>query len=81
MEITEIPTRLLQRSLNALARGTGLKRVAVDGRPDRRTRAALFRFLAMRGSEGEAALVRAIAALNPAFNTPLSCHLSKLRRV
>ena len=64
MKITESATRRLQRSLNALARGSGLKRVAVDGRLGRGTVAALIRFLACRGPEGEATLVRAMKALD-----------------
>lgn len=64
MEITGIAIRHLQRSLNALGRGSGLPRVAVDGHLGRRTVAALARFLAARGVEGEAALVRAITALD-----------------
>lgn len=63
MKITEDATRRLQRALNAFARGTGLPRLKVDGRPGRRTLAALVRFLAARGAEGETALGRAIAAL------------------
>lgn len=41
----------------------GTPRVSIDGRLGRKTVAALARFLAARGAEGEAALVRAIAAL------------------
>ena len=63
MEITGIAIRRLQRSLNALGRGTGIARLKVDGRLGRKTVAALIRFLAARESEGEAALVRAITAL------------------
>lgn len=63
MEITGIAIRKLQRSLNALARGTGIPRLSVDGRLGVRTVAALARFLAARGAEGEAALVRALRAL------------------
>ena len=64
MRITSIAIRRLQRSLNALGRGSGLPRVAVDGQLGRRTVAVLARFLAARGTEGEAALVRAISALD-----------------
>jgi lysozyme family protein len=64
MEVTVTAIRLLQRSLNALGRGTGCPRLAVDGRLGRRTVAALARFLAARGAEGEVALVRALAALD-----------------
>jgi lysozyme family protein len=64
MEITHNATRRLQRSLNALGRGTGVRRLKVDGRLGRRTVAATIRFLAAREAEGEAALVRAIAALD-----------------
>ena len=63
MEITGIAIRRLQRSLNALGRGLGMPSVKVDGRLGRKTVAALARFLAARGSEGEAALVRALHAL------------------
>ena len=63
MEITGIAIRRLQRSLNALGRGPGLPRLKVDGRLGRRTIAALARFLAARGREGEEALVRALRAL------------------
>jgi hypothetical protein len=63
MEITEITIRRLQRTLNALARGTGLPPVKVDGRLDRRTLTSLARILAVRGGEGEAMLVRAMRAL------------------
>ena len=38
--------------------------IAVDGRLGRRTVAALARFLALRQAEGEAALVRALRALD-----------------
>jgi lysozyme family protein len=64
MEVTDNATRRLQRALNALARGSGLPSVAVDGRLGRRTVVALARFLAARGAEGEAALARAITALD-----------------
>jgi lysozyme family protein len=64
MKITEIMIRRLQRSLNALGRGAGLPRVKVDGQLGRRTVAALARFLATREREGEAALVRALRALD-----------------
>ena len=63
MEITGAASRRLQRALNALTRGAGLKRIGVDGRPGRRTFAALIRFLAAQGREGEAALIRALRAL------------------
>ena len=63
MEITIIETRQLQRALNALGRGTLAPRLAVDGRLGRKTAAAFFRFLALRGTEGEALLVRAMRAL------------------
>ena len=64
MEITGIAIRRLQRSLNALGRGLGMPRLKVDGRLGRRTVAALARFLAARGPEGEAALARALVALD-----------------
>ena len=64
MEITAIAIRRLQRALNALGRGSGLRRIAVDGRLGRRTVTALARFLALRRAEGEAALVRALRALD-----------------
>ncbi len=64
MEVTGKAIRMLQRSLNALTRGTGVPRLAVDDRPGRRTIAALARFLAARGPEGEAALVRALGAMH-----------------
>ena len=64
MEVTEVAIRLLQRSLNALTRGSGVSRLAVDGRLGRHTVAALARFLAARGREGEARLVRAMRALD-----------------
>ena len=64
MKITENVIRLLQRSLNALTRGSGEPRLAVDGRLGRRTIAALARFRAGRGREGEAALLRALGALH-----------------
>ena len=64
MQITEIAIRRLQRTLNALGRGSELPRIAVDGRLGRRTVAALARFLALRQAEGEAALVRALRALD-----------------
>ena len=64
MEIADNAIRKLQRSLNALGRGTGLPRLRVDGRLGRRTVAALARFLAAREREGEAALVRALRALD-----------------
>jgi lysozyme family protein len=63
MEITEVAIRRLQRSLNALGRGAGIQRLRVDGLLDRKTMAALARFLAARGREGEEALVRALTAL------------------
>jgi hypothetical protein len=63
MKITDDTIRRLQRSLNALARGHGARRLAVDGLPGRRTRAAFFHFLAARGADGEALLVRALRAL------------------
>jgi hypothetical protein len=63
MEITNIAIRRLQRSLNALGRGDGVPRLAVDGRLGARTVALLFRFLAARGRRGEEALVRALRAL------------------
>jgi lysozyme family protein len=63
MEVTENAIRLLQRSLNALGRQDGRPGVKVDGRPGRRTLAAFVRFLAARGREGEARLVRAMRAL------------------
>ena len=63
MEITGIAIRRLQRSLNALGREPGLPHLKVDGRLGRRTLAAFVRFLAARGCEGEARLVRAIRAL------------------
>jgi len=63
MEITDQAIRRLQRALNALARGSGFPRLAVDGQLGRMTIAALARFLATRGAEGEAALVRAINVL------------------
>jgi len=64
MKITAIAIRRLQRALNAFARGTDIPRVKVDGRLGRRTVASLVRFLAERGPQGEAALVRALAALH-----------------
>lgn len=63
MEITDIAIRRLQRSLNALGRGLGMPRLKVDGRLGRRTAAALARFLAARGAEGEATLRRALTAI------------------
>lgn len=63
MEITEIAIRRLQRALNAFGRGTEVPRVRVDGRLGRRTAASLIRFLAEHGPQGEAALARALAAL------------------
>ncbi|HYD11565.1 MAG TPA: hypothetical protein VEC11_01825 [Allosphingosinicella sp.] len=63
MEITEDLSRLLQRSLNALGRGTANPLLRVDGRPGRKTKAALFRFLAAGGCGGEAKLLRAMRAL------------------
>lgn len=63
MKITGIAIRRLQRSLNALGRGTGVAQLKVDGRLGRKTVAALARFLAARGREGEARLVRALRAL------------------
>ena len=63
MKITDIAIRRLQRSLNALGRGRGMPRLNVDGRLGRKTVAALARFLAARGPEGEARLVRAMRAL------------------
>ena len=63
MEITDIAIRHLQRSLNALGRGTGRPRLKVDGRLGRKTVSALARFLAVRESEGEEALIRAMRAL------------------
>ena len=63
MKITDETIRRLQRSLNALARGHGARRLAVDGLPGRRTSAAFFRYLAARGREGEAILARAMHAL------------------
>ena len=63
MKNTETMIRLLQRALNALTRGTGLKRLAADGRAGHRTFAALIRFLAAHGPAGEARLVRAVRAL------------------
>lgn len=62
MEITGIAIRL-QRSLNALGRGTKMRQLKVDGRLGRRTIAGLARFLARREREGEAALIRALRAL------------------
>lgn len=55
--------RLLQRALNALNRGLEAPPLAVDGRPGRRTSAALLRYLAARGRKGAAALGRALEAL------------------
>ena len=63
MDITDLAIRRLQRSLNALGRGTGIAQLKVDGLLGRRTVAALIRFLALRGSEGEEALGRAFRAL------------------
>ena len=63
MEITENATRLLQRALNALARGTEVPRLKVDGRAGRKTLACFIRFLAARGPDGEAMLARAVRAL------------------
>ena len=63
MEITGISIRTLQRSLNALGRGVKIPRLKVDGRLGRRTVAALFRFLAAHGAEGEASVSRALRAL------------------
>ena len=63
MEVTGTAIRRLQRSLNALGRGACLPFVKVDGKLGRRTIAALTRFLAARGREGEEALVRALRAL------------------
>jgi lysozyme family protein len=63
MKMTDDAIRLLQRALNALGRGTGLKRIPADGRAGRGTFAALIRFLAARGREGEAMLIRAMRAL------------------
>jgi lysozyme family protein len=64
MEITGIAIRRLQRSLNALGRGLGMRRLTVDGRLGRRTVAALARFLAAREREGEEALIHALRALD-----------------
>ena len=64
MQITGTAIRRLQRALNALGRGSGLPRIAVDGRLGRRTVAALARFLALHQAEGEAALARALRALD-----------------
>jgi lysozyme family protein len=64
MEITENAIRLLQRSLNALGRGTSPPKLKVDGRMGRKTVAALVSFLAAGGREGEARLVRAMRALD-----------------
>ena len=64
MEVTDIAIRRLQRSLNALGRGLGMPQLRVDGRLGRKTVAALARFLAAREQEGEAALVRALRALD-----------------
>jgi lysozyme family protein len=64
VEVTNIAIRRLQRALNALGRGLDLPRLKVDGRPGRRTVAALARFLAAREREGEAALDRALRALD-----------------
>jgi lysozyme family protein len=63
MEITNTAIRLLQRALNALERGTRVRRLKVDGRPGRKTLAAFVRFLAAHGREGEARLARAIGTL------------------
>ena len=63
MKSTGNAIRDLQRSLNALARGTCLRPLVVDGRPGRRTLAGLVRFVAAFGAEGEARLVRAMRAL------------------
>jgi hypothetical protein len=63
MEIADNAIRLLQRTLNALGRGTGTPQLTVDGRPGRRTIAALFRFLAAHGRVGETKLIRAMRAL------------------
>jgi hypothetical protein len=58
-------TRLLQRALNALDRGAGpAQRLALDGLPGPRTRAALGRHLRARGRAGVAALLRALDALH-----------------
>jgi len=64
MESADIAIRRLQRSLNALSRGFGLPLLTVDGRLGRKTVAAIIRFLAAREAEGEAALIRAISALD-----------------
>jgi lysozyme family protein len=63
MGITGIAIRRLQRSLNALGSDTGIPRLRVDGQLGRKTVGSLARFLAARGGEGEAALVRALQAL------------------
>lgn len=63
MKITNNAIRLLQRSLNALGRGTGVPRLKVDGRLGRSTVSALVRFFATHGRQGEAALSRALRAL------------------
>jgi lysozyme family protein len=63
MEITSPAIRRLQRTLNAMGRGLALPRLKVDGRLGANTVRALFRFLAARGPEGEAALSRALRAL------------------
>ena len=64
MNITNLAIRRLQRSLNALGRGLGMPYLKVDGRLGRKTVAALARFLAAREREGEAALTRALRALD-----------------
>ena len=64
MNITNLAIRRLQRSLNALGRGLGMPHLKVDGRLGRKTVAALARFLAAREREGEAALTRALRALD-----------------
>ena len=63
MERTGLRIRRLQRALNALARGSAVARLEVNGRPGRRTAAALVRFLAAHGAAGEARLRRAMRAL------------------
>ena len=73
MKSADTAIRQLQRALNALTRGNGAPRLVVDGRLDRRTVAALIRFLAARGPEGEAALARAVAALrSPQLAAPVA---------
>jgi lysozyme family protein len=64
MEVTDRAIRLLQRALNALGRSSGSPSLAVDGRLGRRTIAALAHYLAARGPEGEADLLRALAVLH-----------------